>query len=39
MALHAHSLEFHDLSGEVLKIEAPYQKDMQALLRQLELNL
>ena len=38
MALHAFSLGFLDLKGNPLKIEAPYQKDMQALIRQLELN-
>jgi len=38
MALHANSLEFDSLSGERLKIDAPYQKDMHALVRQLELN-
>ncbi len=38
MALHAHLLEFQNLDGTNQKIEAPYQKDMQALLRQLELN-
>ncbi len=38
MALHAYSLEFDDLSGTRHKIEAPYPKDMQALIRQLELN-
>jgi RluA family pseudouridine synthase len=38
MALHAFSLEFDDLAGNRHKIEAPYPKDMQALLRQLELN-
>ncbi len=38
MALHAYSLEFDDLSGIRHKIEAPYPKDMQALIRQLELN-
>ena len=38
MALHAYSLEFEDLSGIRHKIEAPYPKDMQALIRQLELN-
>lgn len=38
MALHAFSLEFDDLSGNRQRIEAPYPKDMQALLRQLELN-
>jgi 23S rRNA pseudouridine955/2504/2580 synthase len=38
MALHAFSLEFLDLEGNALKVQAPYQKDMQALIRQLELN-
>lgn len=38
MALHAFSLEFLDLAGNALKIQAPYQKDMQALIRQLEIN-
>lgn len=38
MALHAFSLEFDDLAGKKKKIEAPYPKDMQALIRQLELN-
>jgi RluA family pseudouridine synthase len=38
MALHAFSLEFDDVSGNRHKVEAPYPKDMQALLRQLELN-
>jgi RluA family pseudouridine synthase len=38
MALHAFSLEFNDLSGIRQTVEAPYPKDIQALLRQLELN-
>ncbi len=38
MALHAFSLEFALLNGERQKFEAPYPKDMQALIRQLELN-
>jgi len=38
MALHAFSIEFRDLGEETLKVEAPYQKDMQALVRQLDLN-
>jgi 23S rRNA pseudouridine955/2504/2580 synthase len=38
MALHAYALEFLDLTGSALKIQAPYYKDMAALLRQLELN-
>jgi len=38
MALHAFSLEFALLDGECHTFQAPYPKDMQALLRQLELN-
>lgn len=38
MALHAFSLQFTDLSGKVQTIEAPYPKDMQVLVRQLEVN-
>ncbi len=38
MALHAFSLDFLDLQGNGLKIQAPYHKDMDALIRQLELN-
>lgn len=38
MALHAFSLEFADLNGTKQKVEAPYPKDFQALVRQLELN-
>ena len=38
MALHARSLQFNDLSDRRQVIEAPYPKDFQALLRQLELN-
>ena len=38
MALHAFSLQFDDLSGKRQIIEAPYPKDIQALIRQLELN-
>ena len=38
MALHARLLEFQSLDGTEQKIEAPYHKDMQALIRQLELN-
>ncbi|QOI97456.1 MAG: RNA pseudouridine synthase [Flammeovirgaceae bacterium] len=37
MALHALSLTFKRLSGESITLEAPYPKDMKALLRQLEL--
>ncbi|HEU5148838.1 MAG TPA: RNA pseudouridine synthase, partial [Chryseosolibacter sp.] len=38
MALHAHALQFNDLSDRRHIIEAPYPKDFQALVRQLELN-
>lgn len=38
MALHAFSLEFMDLTEKLIKIDAPYQKDMLALIRQLEIN-
>ena len=38
VALHARSLTFRLLDGEAVTIEAPYPKDMQALLRQLEKN-
>lgn len=38
MALHAFALEFMALSGEKIRVEAPYPKDIQALVRQLELN-
>jgi RluA family pseudouridine synthase len=38
MALHAFSLEFADLSGNTQIIEAPYPKDLQVLLKQLEIN-
>lgn len=38
MALHAHSLQFNDMSDNRHIIEAPYPKDFQALIRQLELN-
>lgn len=38
MALHAFSLEFMDLSGKTQKVEAPYPKDYQAQMRQLDQN-
>lgn len=38
MALHAFSLEFSLISGETTRFEAPYPKDIGALVRQLELN-
>jgi len=37
-ALHAFSIAFSGLSGVPVKVEAPYPKDMRALIRQLELN-
>jgi 23S rRNA pseudouridine955/2504/2580 synthase len=36
MALHAKVLEFTDMLGVQVQVEAPYPKDMSALLRQLE---
>lgn len=38
MALHAYSLTFADMKGNIQKIEAPYPKDLQALVKQLETN-
>ncbi len=38
MALHAFSLEFLDLGGKKVKVEAPYPKDFRVLLKQLEDN-
>jgi RluA family pseudouridine synthase len=38
MALHAFALEFQDMAGNTQKVEAPYPKDIQALIRQLEAN-
>ena len=38
MALHAASLEFKDLGDSTRIVEAPYPKDMQVLIRQLEKN-
>lgn len=38
MALHARSLEFSNMKYETIIIVAPYPKDFQALIRQLELN-
>ncbi len=38
MALHAYSLQFTDISDRKQLVEAPYPKDFQALIRQLELN-
>lgn len=36
VALHAHSLTFSLMNGEVMKIEAPYPKDFDVLIKQLE---
>ena len=38
MALHAFSLEFEGLDGQVISAQAPYPKDFRALLKQLETN-
>ena len=38
LALHSHKLKFTAASGEVFEFEAPLQKDMRALLQQLEKN-
>ena len=38
MALHAFSLRFLDLDGSEVSVEAPYHKDMAALVKQLEAN-
>lgn len=36
VSLHAHSLTFALLNGESVRVEAPYPKDFEALIRQLE---
>jgi 23S rRNA pseudouridine955/2504/2580 synthase len=38
VALHARKLSFAGMNGEAIEVEAPYPKDMAALIRQLELN-
>ena len=38
MALHAYSLQFDDVEGTRRVVEAPYPKDLQALVRQLDMN-
>lgn len=38
MALHAFALKFKDMKGEEQTVEAPYPKDLQALVRQLDMN-
>ncbi|HEY9044665.1 MAG TPA: pseudouridine synthase [Ohtaekwangia sp.] len=39
MALHAYALTFADIKGETQTVNAPYPKDMQALIKQLENNI
>lgn len=39
VALHARSLTFSLLNGEEITVEAPYPKDFEALIRQLEINV
>ncbi|SOE22252.1 23S rRNA pseudouridine955/2504/2580 synthase [Spirosomataceae bacterium TFI 002] len=36
VALHAYEIQFKDLNGEVLKITAPYPKDFDVLIKQLD---
>jgi 23S rRNA pseudouridine955/2504/2580 synthase len=36
VALHAHSLTFRLLNAEIIKIEAPYPKDFEVLVKQLD---
>lgn len=38
VALHAHSLSFKGLNGELIKVEAPYPKDFGVLVKLLEKN-
>lgn len=38
MALHAYRLEFTGMTGDPIRVEAAYPKDISALVRQLELN-
>jgi len=38
VALHARSLHFEGMKGTAIQVDAPYPKDMAALVRQLELN-
>jgi 23S rRNA pseudouridine955/2504/2580 synthase len=38
MALHAFSLEFLDVAGKMVKVEAPYPKDFRVLVKQLKEN-
>jgi 23S rRNA pseudouridine955/2504/2580 synthase len=39
VALHAHSLHFHLLNGEPVQVKAPYPKDFDVLVKQLEKNM
>jgi RluA family pseudouridine synthase len=39
MALHAFSLSFHDLSDGIQTVQAPYPKDMDVLIKQLEAHI
>jgi 23S rRNA pseudouridine955/2504/2580 synthase len=39
VALHARAVNFEKPNGERVHIEAPYPKDMAALIRQLEINI
>jgi len=39
VALHAHTIKFKDLDGEILEITAPYAHDMQVLINQLMKSL
>ena len=38
LALHAAGIQFKDINGEIMKLTAPYPKDLQAAIRQLEKN-
>lgn len=38
VALHAFSIHFKDLGGEILNVEAPYPKDFRVLITQLDKN-
>jgi 23S rRNA pseudouridine955/2504/2580 synthase len=38
LALHAAGIQFEDRDGKIMKLKAPYPKDLQAAIRQLEKN-
>lgn len=38
MALHAFSIEFEDISGKIISVEAPYPKDFRVLVEQMRKN-